>query len=102
MRYIVTTTEFEFYERVYIIDAADEHEALAALHRDDTCPIISSRARRKIFDPTVEPLKNHPSYAIVKEALRSAPDKDRIFDLRSVPNISDAAQSIIKQSGKIK
>ncbi len=71
MRFIVTTTEFEFHEKVYIVDAEDDREALALVRRDSTAPLIDSLAKRTIIDPVTEPLREHPSYVIVKEATRA-------------------------------
>lgn len=77
MRYIVTTTEFEFHERVYIIDAEDAQEALAAVHRDDTKPLIDSIARKKVIDPSVELLVDHPSYIMIRKAAGIATGEKR-------------------------
>lgn len=68
MRYIVTATEFEFHERVYIVDAVDEREALSLVRRDAASPLIDALTRRKIIDPVAEPLTEHPSYVIVRDA----------------------------------
>lgn len=76
MRHIVTTTEFEFHERVYIIEAEDYQSALEALQGDDVKPLIDSITRRKIINPEVEPMAGHPSYAIAAEAARAAAKKE--------------------------
>ncbi len=75
MRFIITTRELEFHERVYIVDAEHEQEALSAVHRNDTRPLISSMVRRRIFDPTIEPLASHPSMVMLRESLAIAGER---------------------------
>lgn len=68
MRYIVTTRELVLYERVYIIDAESKEKALESVQTNSSKPIIDSIERRKIFDPSVESLSEHPSYLVCRNA----------------------------------
>lgn len=69
MRYIITTTEFEFHERVYIIEAENVDKALAEIYKSDTKPFMDSITRKKVIQPIVELLIDHPSYLLLKKGV---------------------------------
>lgn len=68
MRYVITTTEFEFHERVYIIEAENAQGALDAVQRDDTEPLMDSIFKKKVINPSVEPLVENPSYMLFRKS----------------------------------